>query len=291
MGEFYALLCALLWAAAVILFRRSGETVSPFALNLFRVTVSSALLAATVFVAGRDPFPEVSTEDLVRLFISGVVAIALADTLFHRCLFTVGAGVTAIVDCLYSPLMILFAFVLLGETIGPWQTGGMALVVSAVLVASRIRPLPGTTRRDLVKGVLYGAGAMTSLTLGVVVARPVLDNQDILWATAVRQIFALIVLWPLALILPGRRVRLDVFRPRLDWRFTVPGTILGSYLALIFWLAGMKHTQVGAAAILNQTSTVYVLILATFFLGEPFGRRKAAASALALAGIGFVMIG
>ena len=40
MGEFFALMAALVWASAVIFFKRSGETIAPFALNLFRVTVS-----------------------------------------------------------------------------------------------------------------------------------------------------------------------------------------------------------------------------------------------------------
>ena len=47
----------------------------------------------------------------------------------------------------------------------------------------------------------------------------------------------------------------------------------------------MKYTKVGIAAILNQSSTVYVLILAAVFLHEPFTRRKLVASALAIAGI------
>jgi drug/metabolite transporter (DMT)-like permease len=47
----------------------------------------------------------------------------------------------------------------------------------------------------------------------------------------------------------------------------------------------MKYTKVGVAAILNQSSVIYILFLAALFLGEPFTRRKAVASALALAGI------
>ncbi len=66
--------------------------------------------------------------------------------------------------------------------------------------------------------------------------------------------------------------------------------MLGSYLALIFWIAGMKYTKVGVAAILNQSSTVYVLILAAVFLHEPFTRRKLLASALAVAGIVLVTL-
>jgi len=285
LGEFYALLCAVIWAVAVILLKRSGETVSPFALNLFRVGISSALLVATVLASGQGLVRDAPLRDVLILMASGVIAIAVADTLFHRCLNIVGAGVTAIVDCLYSPLVVLFAFLLIGERLNAWQLAGMVTVIAAVLIASGHPAPPGVPPRTLLKGALMGMAAMAAVALGVVVAKPVLERQPVLWSTAVRQLGALAVMLPAALISPQRRRYLGTFRPDASWRFSLPATILGSYLALMFWLAGMKYTQAGAAAILNQTSTIYVLVLASFFLHEPFTRRKLAASALAIAGI------
>jgi drug/metabolite transporter (DMT)-like permease len=285
LGEFYALLCAVVWAIAVILLKRSGETVSPFALNLFRVGISSVLLVATTLVSGQGLVRDAPLRDVLTLMASGVIAIAVADTLFHRCLNIVGAGVTAIIDCLYSPLVVLFAFLLIGEHLNAWQLAGMVTVIAAVLVASGHPAPAGVPPRTLLKGSLMGMAAMAAIALGVVVAKPVLERQPVLWSTTVRQLGALAVMVPMAAISPRRRRYLDAFRPNPSWRFSLPATILGSYLALIFWLAGMKYTQAGAAAILNQTSTIYVLILASFFLHEPFTRRKLAASALAIAGI------
>jgi drug/metabolite transporter (DMT)-like permease len=285
LGEFYALLCAVIWAVAVILLKRSGETVSPFALNLFRVGISSVLLVATVLASGQGLVRDAPLRDVLILMASGIIAIAVADTLFHRCLNIVGAGVTAIVDCLYSPLVVLFAFLLIGERLNAWQLAGMVTVIAAVMIASGHPPPPGVPPRTLLKGALMGMVAMAAVALGVVIAKPVLERQPVLWSTAVRQLGALAVMLPAALISPQRRRYLGTFRPDASWRFSLPATILGSYLALIFWLAGMKYTQAGAAAILNQTSTIYVLVLASFFLHEPFTRRKLAASALAIAGI------
>jgi len=53
----------------------------------------------------------------------------------------------------------------------------------------------------------------------------------------------------------------------------------------------MKYTNTGTAAILNQTSTIYVIIFAAIFLGEPFTKRKAVSVAIALAGIALVTFG
>jgi drug/metabolite transporter (DMT)-like permease len=59
----------------------------------------------------------------------------------------------------------------------------------------------------------------------------------------------------------------------------------------MLWIAGMKYTQAGSAAIINQSSTIFVLVFASLFLGEPFTGRKVVASALALGGILMVTLG
>ncbi len=284
MGQLFALLTAVIWASAVILLKRSGETVSPFALNLFRVVVSTALLLPTVLVAGEAGWHG-STRDVLILFASGIVAIATSDTLFHMSLNAVGAGISAIIDCLYAPLTVLLATVMLGERLSAVQLLGMALVLSGVFAAAQHDPPHGVPRRQIVLGVVWGVLAMIALALGIVIAKPVLNHSPVLWATAVRQVGCLGVMVPIALLSPRRRQYLRVFKPSPSWRFSLPGALLGSYLALIFWIAGMKYTKVGIAAILNQSSTIYVLVLATIFLKEPFTRKKLLASLVAIVGI------
>jgi len=290
-GELCALGAAIVWATAVICFRKSGETTPPFALNLFRVGVSGVLLTALVMTTGQSLVQGRSAADLAWLAASGLVGIALSDTLFHKSLNMVGAGLNAIIDCLYSPCVALFAFLLLGERLGPWQLGGMVLVVSGVVLTTKAMPPPGSTKRDLLGGILWGIGAMITLALGIIWAKPVLGTNSVLWASAIRQIASFAVMAPIAAIHPERRKIWSVFRPQPSWKFTVPGTLLGSFLALLFWLAGMKYTEAGTAAVINQTSTIFLLILASVFLREPFTLRRWIAAALALAGILLVTFG
>lgn len=291
MGEFYALLTAVLWAAAVIFLKRSGEDIPPFALNLFRIALSTVALAITMLAGGQSLFLSMPLRDYLVLFASGIVAIAISDTLFLMALNRVGAGIMAIVDCLYSPFVIFFAFVMLREQLGLFQYGGMAMVILGVAMASRHKPPQGVTVGRIVEGVFLGVAAMATVAFGIVLAKPVIMRSPILWATTMRQVGALAAMVPAALVLPGRRALFSHFLPSRSWVHSVPATMLGSYLALIFWIAGMKYSLAGAAAILNQTSSVYILIFASIFLGEPFTVRKALATALAIAGIAMVTFG
>jgi len=285
MGEFFSLACAVAWGFAVIFLTKSGETVSPFDLNLFRVAISAPLLVVTTLVAGQQLWPHVATADYLLLFASGIIGIAISDTLFHFTLNRIGAGIAAIVDSLYSPFVVLVAFLMLGEKLAARQYAGMALVMAGVLVAARHEPPKGVTRRQIALGVVCGILAMATVAFGIVLAKPVLNRSPVIWATTMRQIAALAVMLVFAAASPRRRKTFAVFRPSPRWKYSVPGTLLGSYIALMMWVAGMKYTKAGAAAILNQTSTIYVLLLASVFLREPLTRRKIVASILALAGI------
>jgi drug/metabolite transporter (DMT)-like permease len=285
MGELFSLLAALIWAIAVIFLRRSGESVAPFALNLFRVALTGPLLLITLLVARQPLVSGAPLADYLILFASGIIAIAISDTMFHRSLNMIGAGISAITGCSYSPIMALIAFFILGERLGLWQFAGMALILLAVITAARHKPPKGTAARRLVVGVVWGVLAMATVAFGIVIAKPVLNRSPVLWATTVRQLGSLGVLLPAALISSRRREFLGVFRPSGSWRFSIPATLLGSYLALLAWIAGMKYTLTGIAAILNQTSTIFILIFASLLLGEPLTRRKALAAAMAVAGI------
>jgi len=48
----------------------------------------------------------------------------------------------------------------------------------------------------------------------------------------------------------------------------------GSYLSLLCWLAGFKYAQAGIAALLNQTSTVLIVLLAAIVLKQPLTKVK-----------------
>ncbi|MCK4304128.1 MAG: DMT family transporter [Candidatus Eisenbacteria sp.] len=285
MGEIYALSCALVWAFAVILLRRSGVSVSPFQLNLFRVVFSAPLIAGTMLVVGIPFLHGAPARDYLILIVSGVIGIALSDTLFHKSLNLVGAGITAIIDTAYAPTTVLLAYLFLAEQVRTCDLLGMGLIISAVLLSSTLQPPEGRSARDLVMGIGLGIMGIALLALSIIIAKPVLNRSPVMWAVAVRQFGSLIVLVGIAAFSPGRGRIFAVLRPSHAWRAMVPATVLGSYIALILWVAGMKYTLASIAAILNQSSTVFILILSVVLLRERMTLRKAISGLLAFAGV------
>jgi len=289
-GEIASLGAALTWAVAVILFRQSGRRISPFSLNLFRVGLSTLVLGGILLTIGPGAGESASIRDLLLLAASGIIGIAISDTFFHRGLNITGAGINAVVDTLYSPLTAITAFLLLGEKLRPLQILGMMLVIGGIIISTRSTPPQGISRARLLEGVFWGVCAMATLALGIVLAKPVLESHSVLWASVIRQAASFLVMAPIAVLSKDRKVIWGVFRPGKDWRYSLPGTLLGSVVALLLWLVGMKYINAGSAAILNQTSTIFVLILASVFLGEAFTLRRWIAAGLSLGGIFLVTL-
>ena len=64
----------------------------------------------------------------------------------------------------------------------------------------------------------------------------------------------------------------------------VAAAFMGTFLTVIFWLAGFKYTLAGRAAIYNQLSTILITLMAAIFLKERMNCRRWIAVAFAVAG-------
>jgi len=106
-----------------------------------------------------------------------------------------------------------------------------------------------------------------------------------------RLIAGTVALAALSAASPRRRELFDVFRPSGTWKYTLPGALLGGFLAMVLWIAGFKYTETAVAAILNQTSVVFAAVFAAVFLKERMTGRKTASIVLALLGVLLVQFG
>ena len=286
-GEVCSITCALFWSVATILFRKSGEHVPPVALNLFKNTVALALFCISLAVRGDSFFPAtVAGEDWAVLLVSGAVGIGIADTLFFAALNRLGAGGNAIVSCSYAPLAVLAAFLYLGEAIGPSLLVATALMVGAILLGTA-QPASASVRSDTrltLAGIVLGVASMLIMAVAIVFAKPVLDRTDPWWATTVRVAGGLVFLVGQGMLPRHRADVVRAFRPGPAWRVTVPAAVLGSYVAMIVWIIGMKFAPASTAAVLNQTSTLFTVIFGWVFLRETVTARKMLAVALAFGG-------
>ena len=266
-GNFLALSSALVWASAVILFRISGRTVSPIGLNLFKSLLAGIFIVLTMLILNEPFFPDVPGKHYVIFILSGIIGIGISDTLMFACLNRLGAGLTAIVDCSYSPSVILLATIFLGETLSLIQLLGVAMIVLAVLFISPKKqkiPLPG---KVLMLGIIFGITAMFTMAVSIILMKPLLHESNILWATMFRSIGGIVFISGMLLINPKRLKIIKEMISLRNWKPMIPGSTV-AYLSLWLWMGGMKYTQASEASALNQMTAVFIFVFGIIFLKE-----------------------
>lgn len=291
LGETLALTTAVVWAFAVILFKKSGETVHPIALNLFKNLLALSLFVPTMLLLEKTLFYPAPIGEYLLLLFGGVLGIGISDTFFFMSLNLLGAGVSAIVDCMYSPFIIILSVLWLGDVLNPLQVLGAVMIISAILTASRLKEDSGLTRKKLTLGFIYGALAMATMAVSIVMIKPLLDRSSLFWVMELRLAGGILALIPILVFHPKRKRIVSTIFTTKNWVFTLSGSFVGAYLALMLWLAGMKFTQTSTAAALNQSSNIFLFVFAALFLKEAITRKRIIAITLGVIGTFLVTFG
>ena len=232
LGEACALAAPLAWSFAVVFFKRSSGA-SSVSINLFKNTVAFGLLSVTLLVLGIRPPADRSWLAWARLAASGLLGLAVSDTLLFAGLRRIGAARLAVVDTAYGPLMVLMSATFLGEALSPRFLVGALAVLTGVAVAtidpSRLRVVDAD-RAELRRGLLYAFLAISGTAVGVVIATPVLKESNLLEVTWTRLGAGLVGMLAGTLFSGRGAEAATAFRPGPLWRSLVPATLLGTWL-------------------------------------------------------------
>ena len=254
-------------------------------MNLFKNLVAIGLLVVTMAVMGIGIDFDRPAADWWALIISGVLGIAVADTVFFMALRRLGPGLLAVVECSYVPSVVLLSVLFLGEAVSWWFALGAIGVVGGVLVAigeqARDDSPPPKDRRI---GAALGVLGIFTMAIGVVIAKPALERGALVEVSLVRLIAGVCGQFVWIGLVKSQRSALEVLKPSAAWRTLLPASILGSYVAMLLWLGGFKWADASVAAVLNQMATVFTIIFARIFLAEPLTPRRIVGAMAAVGG-------
>jgi drug/metabolite transporter (DMT)-like permease len=289
LGALFALTTAFAWAGGVIFFKRSGEYFSPIALNFFKNTVAFVLFLLTLPLIGQTLWIEGPWYDAAALVASGAVGIGVADTLFFRALNLLGASRSAVVECGYTPAVVFFSVLFLGETLATSDVIGALLIIGSIFLAVEVGE--GESGYSL-EGLVLGVLSVVLMAWAVVMVKPLFEIYPVIWSTTLRMVGGLLGLALWVCVRPGAWKEVTAaFKPNRGWRHALPGSIVGTYLALMCWVAGFKYGTASVTAILNQTATIITVVLAAVFLKETLSRRQVGGALVAMAGCILVLVG
>lgn len=278
-----ALASGLAWAIGSVLFRRIGERASPSAMNLAKSLLGIVLLGVAALIGGLGA---IDAEAAWRLAASGVLGIAVGDTLFFAALVRLEPRLTLLLATVGHVFTVVMAALLLGERPAPLAWGGIALVLVGVAWVLQAGAEPGQASGEgRAFGIACGVLSAFATSSGLLLAKTGIAEVSTLEASWLRLLAGTVgvALWS------GARgtLRADLGALRL------PGFLRELLLAVAvvmfggFWLSlvSLKFTHASVATALAATEPIFILPLARYWLGERLPPRSVSAAFVAVAGV------
>ena len=144
-GTICALTAALVWAGSSTIVKSITTKIDVLSLSTLRLCVASLLLLAVTSLSGRiTEFINTPLMPLVYVIISGIIGLAVGDTVFIKSLSYLDVSrAFPIAQCAYPVFTMFLAVSLLGESF-TWATGlGAFLVLLGIYLITSTRMTSG----------------------------------------------------------------------------------------------------------------------------------------------------
>jgi drug/metabolite transporter (DMT)-like permease len=284
-----ALTSAASWALGSILFKKIGEKVSPFGMTLTKGILGIILLGIAYALYG---FESVPLNAAGMLFISGIIGIAVGDTLFFAALQYLGPKVQIIFFMLGQVMTAMLGLLILKEMplLLQWIGIAVTLIGAATVLWKKIFS-DSENQKTALRGVIFGLLAMFSFSISLIIAKQAMITVSALSAVLVRMgagTFGILVYG-----LFGRKVRIWLV-PFQDIRMVVFFFVSVCIITFGgFWLSlvAIKLLDIAVASTLGATEPLFVLPLTLIILKERIAPVEVIGAILTVCGVVIIIIG
>ncbi len=309
MGYFLALLSAISWTVGTISFKKSNHSLSPHILNLYKNLLAFFVLLIILICCSfytDENFWIISKNSFFLIFLSGMIGSGLADQIYIRSLFKVGANFLSVIASSLGIFVLLFAFLLnyLFPLVFPSQNWpphlyeiiGFLFIIFAIFYSS----WDSSSYKDIpIKMVLFALSAFMFMGLSANLTNSAIHlNQggifNILAIILVRFIPG--ILFQFGLIFFKNESAKDVFSifslDKKTFIFVNLGAIMMSLVAIVFWIVGMNMElhNVTLFSLLAQTSNIMIFICSWLILKEKINNRKILGIVLSFIGVVLIVL-
>lgn len=283
-----ALISAASWALGTVLWRKIGEEISPFSMNLGKGVIGCLYLALVFLVIGIEP---ISIQDFLFLGVSGILGITLGDTFFFMALINLGPSLASLMGTLLPVSVAFSAVIFLSEKPSLSAWAGIFLTVGGVAWVLKERIPRNGIIKNKPLGVKYRLLSILCMTAGVIFAKIGVSSVPTVQASFIRMAWGVagLIIW-------------GFFNQELNnWiaPFKKPHLLKKvSFIVFIivfggFWLSlvALKYTDASFANTLGSTSPLFILPMTAIALKEKISMKAGLGAALAVGGVALILAG
>ncbi|WP_050467220.1 DMT family transporter [Herbaspirillum chlorophenolicum] len=276
----YPFLAIVLWAGNVIVSKLAASAISPVAITFYRLVLLLVLMSPFVLK------PLWNNRALIRrhwwkLALSGLLAMAVFQSLSYRAAESTTATNMAIVTALIPLLTALLSVVILGEAVTLGMAGGGALSFLGLLYLVGQGDISAALRGGVHLGdALMLLAALSYALYGVLLKRWKM-NVPAWQAIYMQAIAALVFMLPQFLMLEPGTAALDARTLPLIGYSGIGSSILLSFL----WIEGVKKLGPSRCSIFINLLPVLTALFAIAWLNESMHAYHAIGGGVSLIGV------
>lgn len=255
-GVLSALLSAASWAFATIVFEHIGKIIPNVGLTFLKGLLSIVLMM-TLIVLTDSPL-DIGWWELSFLSLSGVIGIAIGDSLFFKSLQDLGAKVQVVFFLLGQVLTMILSMMYLGEYLSVEEYIGALILLSGVVITTWKTQ---KERPNKIRGIIYGLLSMLSFSVSTIMVKSTISSVPVVSAAFYRLLFGTIFTFGYGIaikeikqwVTPLKNVKLLGL-----FCFNVAVITYGGFLLS---MVAIKYISVSMASVLFTTEPIFVLVL------------------------------
>lgn len=285
LGIIAAIASAASWACGTLIFDRLGRIVPPAGITFIKGAMSIVLLALLTLAS--NGFASVNSIECLYLAVSGIIGIAIGDTLFFKSLSDLGPKVQVLYFMLGQVMTMLLSFLFLGEILSISEYVGAVVLLTGIMIViwGKQEDHPNKLR-----GIIYGFLSIMCFSISSVIIKYSIADIDVISATFYRMFFGTIGILFVGVsssklkewVLPLKQIKTFGL-----FAFNVLVITFGGFLLSMF---AIKYISVSLASVLSTTEPVFVLIFAYLINHDKATRRELIGAAIAIIGLMIVLL-
>jgi len=265
LGISAAIISAMSWALCSVIFKKLTEKLEPVAMTFVKAVISSFFIFVLIVLTHSNL--DIGINNIFAVAISGILGIAIGDSLFFASLSRLSPLVLSIILFVFPYFLSgLFGVIFLKEI--PSISDICAIFAIITGVAFLVFPVNKNDNniKTKISGVILGILSVICTVYSMVILKPVLITCSSLTVTMYRMAFSAFAIFLFGLFSKKIFIWKDILIKDKIYSLKLSGTVTIATLGG-FWLSlvAIKHSQLVVASSLMSIEPFFILLFMILF--------------------------
>ncbi|QGU96777.1 EamA family transporter [Clostridium bovifaecis] len=293
LGEFAALLTAIFWTIAAVVFESAGKKVGSSCVNFMKLIFGFLLIGVYTSITRGMFLPlDASSRTWTWLLLSGLVGFVLGDLFLFQAYIEIGSRVSMLVMSLAPPIAAVISYIVLGEKLTKANIIGMVITIIgiAIVVLKKDDSENKIQFSHPIRGLVFALLGAIGQAGGLVLSKLGMQDYNAFAATQIRTIAGICGFAVLIFIMKGWDKVFSALKNISILKTISLGSIFGPFLGVSFTLIAIQYTSTAVASTITSIVPVLIIPPAILIFKEKITSREILGSIVTIIGVGVLFI-